>query len=218
MPFPKSLHGWFLFVVQLAVETLPSSKVSILNPLPCWSLQSFLVCFPSLSTIGWNPWTSARIGNEFAEKPRVHSSQVRREQGTVCLGLSMQVPLLCPFFRGEPPPPQRGVCVSAAGCRHSRYYRILGGAEHRACGRSGASGSGETQGWSCSVNSAGSIASECCGSGPRWGLISQNHLDVCSTRMRIQSASRSVTEQAWASLSVGSSSQNFLLKITTNDR
>lgn len=118
----------------------------------------------------------------------------------------------------NPPPPQRGVCVSAAGCRHSRYYRILGGAEHRACGRSGASGSGETQGWSCSVNSAGSIASECCGSGPRWGLISQNHLDVCSTRMRIQSASRSVTEQAWASLSVGSSSQNFLLKITTNDR
>lgn len=103
MPFPKSLHGSFLFVVQLAVETLPSSKVSILNPLPCWSLQSFLVCFPSLSTIGWNPWTSARIGNEFAEKPRVHSSQVRREQGTVCLGLSMQVPLLCPFFRGEPP-------------------------------------------------------------------------------------------------------------------
>ena len=110
----SQIFAWLVsFVVQLAVETLPSSKVSILNPLPCWSLQSFLVCFPSLSTIGWNPWTSARIGNEFAEKPRVHSSQVRREQGTVCLGLSMQVPLLCPFFRGEPPPPtERGVRVS----------------------------------------------------------------------------------------------------------
>ena len=80
------------------------------------------------------------------------------------------------------------------------------------------SGSGETQGWGCSVNSPGSIVSERCGSGERWGLISQTHVDVCGTRMRILSASRSMTEQAWASLTMGSSSQIFLLKITTNDR
>lgn len=110
MPFPKSLRDWFLSVVQLGVETSSSFKVSILNPLPCRSLQSYLICFTSLSTRGRNPWTSTRIGNELAEKPRVHSPQVRREQETVCLGLSMQVPPVCPFLRGEPPT-DRGVCV-----------------------------------------------------------------------------------------------------------